>query len=173
MPSGRPELAGWFQVAFQISCLRACGLAHFNRAEWYRRSQARDQTALRLRIRELAHARPRFGVLRIWVLLRREGWLVNRTRVRRLYALANGQKLRVLIVLDAYTRECLALEAAVHFRGQDVARVLTAVGMLPGLSTVINCDNGTEFTSRAFDHWASANQVRLDFSRPANRPTTR
>ena len=36
-------------------------------------SRAEDQTALRLRIRELAHARPRFGVLRIWVLLRREG----------------------------------------------------------------------------------------------------
>jgi putative transposase len=36
-------------------------------------------------------------------------------------ALANGQKLRVLTVLDAFTRECLAPEAAVHFCGQDVA----------------------------------------------------
>src|SRR5262249_4775288 len=64
-------------------------------------------------------------------------------------ALANGQRLRVLTVLDAYTRECLALEAAVHFRGQDVARVLTEIGLRRGLPTVINCDNGTEFTSRA------------------------
>ena len=46
-----------------------------------------DQSALRIRIRDLAHARPRFRYLRIWVLLRREGWLVNRKRLRRLYRL--------------------------------------------------------------------------------------
>jgi putative transposase len=40
---------------------------------------------LRTRIRELAHRRPRSGYLRIWVLLRREGWPVNKKRVRRLY----------------------------------------------------------------------------------------
>jgi transposase InsO family protein len=66
-------------------------LAQFSRAAWYRPSQARDQSALRLRIRELAHARPRFGYLRIWVLLRREGWPINRKRVRRLYRLEGLQ----------------------------------------------------------------------------------
>lgn len=71
--------------------MRACRLAHFSRAAWYRRSTARDQTALRLRIRDLAHARPRFGYLRIWVLLRREGWHVNRKRVRQLYRLEGLQ----------------------------------------------------------------------------------
>jgi putative transposase len=49
-----------------------------------------------LRIRELAHARPRFGYLRIWVLLRREGWVVNRKRVRRLYRL-DGLQIRMRI----------------------------------------------------------------------------
>jgi len=66
-------------------------LASFSRAAWYRRSQAKDQTALRLRIKELAHARPRFGYNRIWVLLRREGWRVNLKRVRRLYRLEGLQ----------------------------------------------------------------------------------
>src|SRR5262245_29763999 len=61
--------------AFQIAIRRACGLAQLSRTAWYRPRRAKDQTALRLRIRELAHARPRFGYLRIWVLLRREGWL--------------------------------------------------------------------------------------------------
>lgn len=74
-----------------MSVVRACALAQFSRAGWYRRSTARDQTALRLRITELAHARPRFGYLRIWVLLRREGWPVNKKRVRRLYRLAGLQ----------------------------------------------------------------------------------
>lgn len=50
----------------------------------------------RNRFRELAHARPRFGVLRIWVLLRREGWTVNRKRVRRLYRL-EGLQLRMRV----------------------------------------------------------------------------
>jgi putative transposase len=75
---------------------RACALAQFSRAAWYRPSTAKDQSALRLRIREFAHARPRFGDNRIWVLLRREGWPVNRKRVRRLYRLEGLQvRLRV------------------------------------------------------------------------------
>ncbi len=49
-----------------------------------------------MRIREIAHARPRFGFLRIWVLLRREGWRVNHKRVRRLYRL-EGLQLRMRV----------------------------------------------------------------------------
>jgi putative transposase len=76
--------------------MRACRLAQFGRASWYRRSHAKDQFALRMRIRDLAHARPRFGYLRIWVLLRREGGRVNRKRVRRLYRL-DGLPLRMRV----------------------------------------------------------------------------
>jgi putative transposase len=42
-------------------------------------------TALRLRLREPAQARPRFGYLRLHVMLRQEGWVVNRKRVHRIY----------------------------------------------------------------------------------------
>jgi len=66
-------------------------LAQFTRSAWYRTSQAKDQSALRLRIKDLAHARPRFRYLRMWVLLRREGWPVNKKRVRRLYRLEGLQ----------------------------------------------------------------------------------
>src|SRR5205085_5683155 len=38
-----------------------------------------------MRLRELAQARPRVGDLRLHVLLRREGWGVNRKRVHRIY----------------------------------------------------------------------------------------
>src|SRR5262249_58287854 len=81
-PTRRRELAGWFHGTFQITIRRACGLAQLSRTAWYRPSHAKDQTGLRLRIRELTHARPRFGHLRIWVLFRRGGWLVDRKRVR-------------------------------------------------------------------------------------------
>lgn len=76
---------------FQIAVARACRLAGFSRAGWYKASTAREQSALRLRIRELAMARPRFGYLRIHVLLRREGWRVNKKRVYRLYRLEGLQ----------------------------------------------------------------------------------
>ena len=77
-----------------MSTQRSCALAKITRASWYYRSRARDQTALRMRIREIAQARPRFGYERITVMLRREGWPVGRKRVRRLYRL-EGLQLRM------------------------------------------------------------------------------
>lgn len=82
------------QAHYRLAVPRACQLAGVSRAGWYRRSVAKDQTVLRMRIRELAHARPRFGYQRIHVLLRREGWPVNKKRVRRLYRL-EGLQLRM------------------------------------------------------------------------------
>jgi putative transposase len=70
---------------FPIGVRRACGLLRLNRATWYYRHHGRDDTAIRRRLRELAQARPRFGYLRLHVLLRREGWLVNKKRVHRIY----------------------------------------------------------------------------------------
>jgi putative transposase len=84
--------------------------------------------------------------------------------------LADGRKLRVLTVLDTFTRECVALEVGPQFRGHDVANVLTRAGVQRGLPVAIQVDNGTEFTSKAFDHWAYLNHVKLDFSRPG-KPT--
>jgi hypothetical protein len=95
-PARRRELAAWFQATYGVKVQRAGRLAQFGRTAWYRRSTARDQGPLRLRIRELAHARPRFGFLRIWVLLRREGWRINKKRVRRLYRL-EGLQLRMRV----------------------------------------------------------------------------
>lgn len=48
-------------------------------------SESQIAAALRQRLRELAQARPRLGYLRLHVLLRREGWRINKKRVHRLY----------------------------------------------------------------------------------------
>lgn len=85
-------------------------------------------------------------------------------------ALRTGQRLRVFTLVDAYTRECLALEVAGSFGGRDVAQVLSRIASTRGLPATIACDNGTEFTSRALDQWAYTNRVQLDFSRPG-KPT--
>jgi putative transposase len=87
--------------------------------------------------------------------------------------LATGQSVRVFTLVDVCSRECVALEVARSFSGTDVARLLSEAGdRVGGLPPIIQCDNGTEFTSTALDHWAYWNHVQLDFSRPGNRPTT-
>lgn len=80
--------------------------------------------------------------------------------------LAHGALLRVLTVIDTHRRECLAVVPQRRFRGEDVARILTAIGVQRGLPARITVDNGSEFTSRALDAWAYWNCVQLDFSRP-------
>jgi len=79
------------QDRYQVSCRRACALARICPNTWYYKSQARDAAALRMRIREIAQARPRFGYVRILIMLRREGWPDNKKRIHRLYRLEGLQ----------------------------------------------------------------------------------
>ncbi|WP_441624649.1 IS3 family transposase [Cupriavidus sp. RAF12] len=92
----RHELAAWMQERFKVSVQRSCSLALLRRSTWYAKSRARDQSALRQRIRDIALSRPRFGYLRILVMLRREGWSVGKKRVYRLYRL-EGLQLRMKV----------------------------------------------------------------------------
>jgi putative transposase len=81
--------------------------------------------------------------------------------------LATGQTIRVFTLIDVFSRECITLAAARRFGGHDVANLLRDAGKERGaLPEIIQCDNGTEFTSTALDHWAYWNNVKLDFSRP-------
>ena len=81
--------------------------------------------------------------------------------------LAGGQTIRLLTAIDLCTRECVVLQVAKGFTGTDVASLLNRSGEDRGkLPERIRVDNGTEFTSRALDHWAYWNGVALDFSRP-------
>jgi putative transposase len=70
---------------YQLSENRACGLVGITRWINRYRSQRDPQTELRMRLRELAGSRVRYGYRRLTVLLRREGWAVNTKRVYRLY----------------------------------------------------------------------------------------
>jgi len=72
---------------------RACAVVAQSRSTHRYRARRRPIPGLQERMIELAHVRPRFGYPRLHVLLRREGFLVNRKRVYRLYRLA-GLKLR-------------------------------------------------------------------------------
>ena len=61
-----------------------------------------------------------------------------------------GRTIRVLTVVDAYTRECLALEVDTSFASRRVTRVLEEVIRQRGVPQAIRCDNGPELTSRHF-----------------------
>src|SRR5664279_1920765 len=84
-PQARREAVLVMQVEVELSQRRACGLMDLYRGTCrYQQRRSADQP-LRLRLRELAEARRRFGYRRLQVLLEREGWQVNHKRVYRLY----------------------------------------------------------------------------------------
>jgi putative transposase len=84
--------------------------------------------------------------------------------------LATGRKLRVLTIIDTFSRFSPAVDARFNFRGADVVEVLEAVGREVGFPATIRVDQGSEFVSRDLDLWAYHRGVTLDFSRPG-KPT--
>ncbi len=84
-PVVRREVRGHLQVAYDISERRACQATGFGRSSQRYRKRADPQVALRMRLKELAAARVRYGYRRLHILLRREGWKVNHKRTYRIY----------------------------------------------------------------------------------------
>ncbi len=139
------------------------------------------QEALRIRLRELAGSRVRYGYRRLTVLLKREGWEVNAKRIYRLYTeeglivrtkkrkdraqrqrvaqgsalrpdqkwsmdfvaqrLPDGRWIRVLTVVDQYTRECVTLLADNTLSGEKVASALDKALVQRGVPESITVDN--------------------------------
>lgn len=82
-------------------------------------------------------------------------------------ALSWGRKIRLLTVVDAFTRESLAIEVDTSLSGVRVARVLDRVITERGRAPEeIVLDNGPELTSKALDQWAYERGVRLRFIEP-------
>lgn len=84
--------------------------------------------------------------------------------------LATGQKLRVLTVVDAFSRFSPVINPRYAYRGEDVVRTLEETCKRVGYPKTIRVDQGSEFISRDLDLWAYQNDVTLDFSRPG-KPT--
>jgi putative transposase len=91
-PSAKREAVRVAQEEGQLSERRACALLQMDRGSCRYQPRPREDAALRVRLRELAEQRPRFGYRRLWIWLRREKhadgtprWQVNHKRVHRLY----------------------------------------------------------------------------------------
>lgn len=84
--------------------------------------------------------------------------------------LVTGRKIRVLTIVDTYTRFSPATDPRFSYRGEDVVRTLERVCKEIGYPKAIRVDQGSEFISRDLDLWAYQKGVVLDFSRPG-KPT--
>jgi putative transposase len=205
-PAAKREAVAHLRCAFDMSERRACRTIGCVRMTVRYQSRRTDETALRLRLRALAHERRRFGYRRLHVLLRREGFKVNHKRLFRLYReehlmvrrrggrkralgtrapmvvpqLANerwsldfvsdqfidGRRLRILVVIDDCTRECLTLTPDTSISGIRVARELDRLLAERGKPGTIVSDNGTELTSNAILRWADEHQVAWHYIAP-------
>jgi len=83
---------------------------------------------------------------------------------------ASGRSIRVLNVIDAYTRESLAMEVDTSFAGLRLTRVLDGIIAERGLPQAIRCDNGPELTSRHFLSWNLERKINLIHTEPG-KPT--
>jgi putative transposase len=201
----------YLQVAYEVSERRACEALGFPRSTQRYESRADRHDELRIRLPDLARARPNWGYRRLGLLLRREGWQVNHKLVFRLCReeglglrrhrprgrvtavrrqmlprpqrrdeswsldfmsdqLYSGRPIRVLTIVDNYSRESLALKVGFRLTGDDVVEVLKGVIRERGVPASLRVDNGPEFTSKVLDQWAYWNGVVLDFIRPG-KPT--
>jgi len=154
----------------------------------------RDEAKLIKKIHKLAIRHSRYGYRRIAVLLRREGWDVNRKRVHRIWKseglglprrrprrrrmgtvgeminkaeypnhvwsydfvedrTERGGKLRILVIIDEYTRECLAIRVEPSIPASVVIEVLEWLFLTRGVPKHIRSDNGPEFISKAVCQW--------------------
>jgi putative transposase len=84
--------------------------------------------------------------------------------------LFNGRRIRLLTLVDNFSRESLAIEVDEHIGTDRVVEILTRLSKQRNLPGRIQVDNGPEFISKRLDQWAYFNGVELDFIRPG-KPT--
>ena len=195
-PAARREAVVRLEETFEVSERRACSVLGVDRTSVRYRSRRASDAATRARLRELAAIRRRCGYRRLHFFLGQEGFVMNHKKLRRLYreerraigtrapmtipqganqrwsldfasdALTDGRRLRILIVVDDFTRECLALVADTSLSGVRVARELDTI--IAGRCRPATCvsDNGTEFTSMAMLRWSQERRVEWHYIAP-------
>ena len=81
---------------------------------------------------------------------------------------SNGRPLRMLNIIDEYTRECLCIKVARKITAQDVLEELFDLIVEKGLPDNIRSDNGPEFTAKAVREWLSKIGVKTLFIEPGS-----
>ncbi len=189
---------------------KACALVVAARSTVrYERRVAWDEAALRKRIRALAGKHKRYGCRRIGVMLRREGWRVNKKRVHRLWKeeglqrtrkrkrkracgpspdlptkakypnhvwsydfiedrTERGGKLRMLCVLDEFTRECHHIRVDRSIGAAKVIASLEWLFVLHGAPEYIRSDNGPELIAKSLRAWLEQRGTQTIYITPGS-----
>ena len=80
----------------------------------------------------------------------------------------DGRALRILTLIDEYTRECMALKVARKLNSQDVLEQLGYLFIYRELPGFIRSDNGPEFTAKAVRNWLERLGVQTLFIEPGS-----
>ncbi|MBA7715243.1 IS3 family transposase ISDsp2 [subsurface metagenome] len=189
---------------------RACVVVGLSRSlVRYIARRSKDEARLIKKIHKLAIRHSRYGYRRITVLLRREGFRVNKKRVHRIWKseglglpqrrprrrrmgpveeiinkaeypdhvwsydfvkdrTERGGKLRILAIIDEYTRECLAIRVASSISASAVAEVLEWLFLTRGVPKYLRSDNGPEFVARAVCQWLKESGCQTLFITPGS-----
>ena len=153
---------------FRISERRLCGIVGQPRSsQRYVIHLRGDEEILCAEIVRLASQYGRYGYRRITVLLQNDGWHVNhydfvseRTH--------DGRALKILTLIDEYSRECLALVVERNISSDDVLYCLADMFIQHGIPDHIRSDNGPEFTAKLVRQWLSNIGVKTLFIEPGS-----
>jgi transposase InsO family protein len=82
--------------------------------------------------------------------------------------MVDGRSLKLLCVIDEYTRECLAIEVGANLRSQDVVLTLSRLMRLYGKPAYVRSDNGAEFTAAKVMRWLRDASIGPAFIAPGS-----
>ena len=80
----------------------------------------------------------------------------------------DGRQLKVLVVLDEFTRECLAIEVGRTFTARDVILTLQYLFAVRGAPAHLRSDNGPEFVANEIQRWLKQASVSTLYNQKAS-----
>ncbi len=195
-----------------VSERRACRVLGQPRStQRYVGQKGKKDRLLKERMIALSRENPRYGYRRVWALLRREGRMVNKKRLYRLWReeglkvpdkqskrrslgksensctrkratylnhvwsydfvmdrTEDGRRLKMMPIVDEYSRECLTIEVERSITAEDVASTLASLFRRRGEPAFIRSDNGSEFIAKAVKRWLKVSGVRTLYIQPGS-----
>ncbi len=82
--------------------------------------------------------------------------------------LSNGRQIRMLTVIDEYTRKCLTIRVDYQLKSDDVLDVLSTLFLTEGIPEYIRSDNGSEFTAHILQDWLKGLGVKTAYIEPGS-----
>jgi len=102
------------------------------------------------------------GIMRKRATMKNEVWAIDFIHDRT----EDGRSLKMLVVIDEFTRECLALEVSRHMTCRDVIAVLDELTAIRGAPKNIRSDNGPEFIAQALQRWCREGGTNALYIKP-------